>query len=81
MQLYATTTSERATKTQGGNQFLKSTITLNNETIIEIEIRKVENRVNDFYLHVKKQGKDICREVIKERSIGSNLKKYLNNPQ
>ena len=49
MKLYATTTSERATSGQGGNQFLK----------IEMQIENIEKKrqyAGSIFLNVKKDG-------------------------
>jgi len=48
MLLYATTTSERASKGQGGNEFIKTDITFNEKLIARLELKK--NNAGEFIL-------------------------------
>lgn len=50
MRLYATTTSERASKGQGGNDYLD--IQVIDETRHDIAYMKIENRENEIYVEV-----------------------------
>ena len=39
MKLYATTTSERASKGQGGNDFIDALITLDKKEIVQVQVK------------------------------------------
>jgi len=77
MNLYSTVKSERAEKSQGGNDYISATITLEKEEVVNVILRKVENKTSDYYLHITKQGADLYRGVIKSRSFAPELKRAL----
>lgn len=65
MKLYATTTSERASKGQGGNDRLYVDIMLLSKTVpyVTVHINK-SNTVQGYILSINVKGKTIHEEVI-----------------
>jgi len=52
MKLYGTITSERASKGQGGNDFIHATISLNKETKEQLCIKITQNALNENKLMI-----------------------------
>jgi len=61
MKLYATVSSERATKGQGGNEYLDSVVSINKHEVLKIQIDKHENGTH-YALQVLERGYIVFEE-------------------
>lgn len=69
MKLYATVTSERASKGQGGNDYLVADFTIN-----KISIGKVGIKIHNRYAYIISTVKDNTREEVIEETKGKKQK-------
>lgn len=88
MKLYATITSERATKGQGGNNFIDAAFTVDEKTVLTVSIELEHMKKGEPYNVIVKDGKgfEVYGELIEtikgEKQKGDNrceLCKRLNS--
>lgn len=82
MKLYATTTSERASKGQGGNRYLKTVFTIDKQEDeqlnVNMRVRDDDNNIVDILIvrhnHIDKSKTIIYQDKFQIRTKGKNQK-------